>query len=170
MPGHNKGMDAAEAAFRTHGGEVYRYLLRRTGDRHEAEELTQAVFAEAVAVLPSLPAQPESMLGWLYTVAQRRFVDEIRRRSRRRKRVHLLYRREAEDPPSYGPSAVGAVMSAIDALPDDQRAVVVMRLFEDRSFADISRRLGTSEAACKMRFTRGLNRVRVELEHQGVGP
>jgi DNA-directed RNA polymerase specialized sigma24 family protein len=44
-----------------------------------------------------------------------------------------------------------------------------MKLLEGRSFADIGRKLGASEAACKMRFARALETVRDELSRKGVG-
>ena len=69
--------DVAEQAFRRHYGQVYRYLRRRTGDHHRAEDLTQQVFAAAVVV--SLQETESPSLAWLYTVAQRRFADELRR-------------------------------------------------------------------------------------------
>ena len=69
---------SAEAAFRRHYGDVYRYLRRRTGDHHEAEELTQRVFADAAASLDGA----ETPLAWLYTVARRRFADQARRSGR----------------------------------------------------------------------------------------
>ena len=68
--------DVAEQAFRRHYGQVYRYLRRRTGDHHRAEDLTQQVFADAVV---SLRETESPTLAWLYTVAQRRFADEARR-------------------------------------------------------------------------------------------
>src|SRR5438128_815311 len=69
---------SAESAFRRHYGDVYRYLRRRTRDHHEAEELTQRVFADAAASLDGA----ETPLAWLYTVARRRFADQARRAGR----------------------------------------------------------------------------------------
>lgn len=163
-------IDLSELAYRRHRGDVYRYLLRRTGNRDDAEELTQVVFTEAVRALPKLARPPDSVLGWLYTVAERRFVDEIRRRTARRRRLHLLYRPEAEDPPQYGPLAARAIERAVASLAHDQRRVVVMRLFEDRSFAFIAAELGTTEAACKMQFARGVAQVRKQLAQEGLEP
>ena len=68
--------EVAEQAFRRHYGHVYRYLRRRTGDHHRAEDLAQQVFADAVR---SLRETESPSLAWLYTVAQRRFADEVRR-------------------------------------------------------------------------------------------
>ncbi|MBA3736534.1 MAG: sigma-70 family RNA polymerase sigma factor [Actinobacteria bacterium] len=58
----------AEEAFRRHSAQIYRYLLRRTGNESEAEELTQRVFADAAAALSSSDP-PDSLLAWLYAVA-----------------------------------------------------------------------------------------------------
>ena len=74
--------DAVERAFRRHYGQVYRYIRRRTGVRERAEDLTQEVFAAAAAALPRFRRRAGSALPWLYTVARRRFVDELRRRGR----------------------------------------------------------------------------------------
>jgi len=81
VPDKEDHEDLAEQAFRQHYGQVYRFLRRKTGSHHEAEELVQRVFADAAAAL-SKKNPPESLLAWLYAVAERRFVDELRRRGK----------------------------------------------------------------------------------------
>jgi DNA-directed RNA polymerase specialized sigma24 family protein len=44
-----------------------------------------------------------------------------------------------------------------------------LKLLQGVSFAEIARRVGASEAACKMRFARGLESVRDELQKAGLG-
>src|SRR5437764_14987061 len=75
--------DVVEEAFTRYRGDLYRFVLRRTRNHHEAEELTQQAFVDAVAALARREA-PASMRGWLYTVAERRIADEARRRARAR--------------------------------------------------------------------------------------
>lgn len=162
-------MGLSEEAYRRHHDEIERYLLQRFGDPHDAEELTQAVFAEAVERLPTLEEPPRSLLAWLYTVAERRFIDEIRRRTRRRKRLHLLYRDEAVET-SYAEGIAVAIGRALAALPAAQRTVVVGRLLDDLPFSEIGSELGISEAAAKMRFMRALAAVREQLEREGITP
>lgn len=162
--------DLSDTAFRRHSGQVYRFLLRRTGDHHDAEELTQRVFAEAAEALPRLEQPPSSLLGWLYTVAQRRFIDELRDRSRRARHMEQFPRRAQEEPFGYGFGVAEALQRAIEHLPPEQRKIVVMHLFEQRSFAAIARSLGSTEPACKMRFSRGLRKVRDELKKEGLEP
>jgi hypothetical protein len=69
----------AEYAFRHHQAQIYRYLRRKTGDHDQAEELTQEVFADAAITLSRMDCRPASVLALLYTIAQRRFADEVRR-------------------------------------------------------------------------------------------
>ena len=152
---------SAEAAFRRHYGDVYRYLRRRTRDHHAAEELTQRVFADAAASLDGA----ETPLAWLYTVARRRFADEARRAGRT---VELADLPAAER--DHGPATARALRAALAQLPDAERTVILAKLLEGRPFAEIAHRVGASEAACKMRFVRGLRRLRTLLEQEGIEP
>lgn len=161
--------NAAEQAFRRHSGQIYRYLLRLTGDHHEAEELTQRVFTDAAAALSS-PNPPESLLGWLYAVAERRFVDELRRRKRLAEFVAATPREPRQADTSYGRAVAQALAREIERLPTEQREVVVMKVLEGRSFAEIAARLGATEAACKMRLSRAIRTLRAALERQGLEP
>ena len=70
------------AAFRRHYGEIYRFLRRRTESDEAAEDLAQAVFADAAARLRQLEQDDPPVLAWLYTVARRRLVDRARAAAR----------------------------------------------------------------------------------------
>ena len=146
-----------EDAFARYSGDLYRFLLRRTGNHTDAEELTQQVFADAASSFASADP-PRSMRGWLYTVAERRLVDELRRRTRAAEVARLL---AAERPP--GGEAPERVEEAMARLPLRQRRLVFMRIVEERPYREIARELGCNEAACKMRLSRALQRLRNEL-------
>jgi RNA polymerase sigma-70 factor (ECF subfamily) len=162
-------LDAGQA-FERHGRRLYRYLLRRTGNAHDAEELTQRVFVDAATAL-SRGDRPDSMLAWLYAVAERRFVDEVRRRARAAEFLASNgSRSERETSPDYGAPIAAAVKRGIEALPRDQRMVVVMKVLEGRSFAEIARAVKASEGACKMRFSRGIKQLQESLRQEGFAP
>ena len=149
--------------------EVLRFVSRRAANPADAEEITQTVFAEAAArlVVESTGAAPP--LAWLYTVAQRRLIDEARRRASRGTALPLRDACETRDR-QYGGEVAAALRKSVAALPRAQREVVVLRLVEGRPFAEIAERLGTTEAACKMRFRRGLAAVRATFEREGIEP
>ena len=156
----------AEGAFRRHYGHVYGYFRWRLGDPHRAEELTQEVFAAAASALPEVRPGDPPVLAWLYTVARRRFADEARRRGRERSLAARLSVRSGSD---YEPVA-GAIREAIAALPGGQAQVVVLKLVRGLTFAEIGAEVGLTEGAAKMRFVRGLERLRAELSERGVEP
>lgn len=158
----------AEDAYRTHGAQIYRFLLRKIGDVGEAEELTQRVFADAAIALSRAETTPKSLIAWLYAVADRRFIDELRRRARNERLVaHIPARAAGSD---YGPAVARAIQRAVASLPHEQRELVVMKVLEGRRFAEIAEHFGVGEAACKMRFARAIKRVRQSLEDEGIGP
>jgi|SRR5579884_2442227 len=156
----------AERAFRRYYGEVYRYLLGRTADPSEAEELTQQVFADAAAAETKLEADRRPLLPWLLAVAHRRWVDEQRRRRRRQNVVDAL-RSAAELETSPDEELAEALRSIVAQLPERQREVIVRRLWRGTRFRDIASDLGTSEAAVKMRFRRGMGSLRERLREEG---
>ena len=153
--------DVLERAFRDHYGQVYRYLRRRTNDPDRAEDLAQQVFADAAAALPDFGPDAPSPLAWLYTVAQRRFADEARRRGRDPE--------PAAEPVEYPEELTGTLVAAFGRLPEDQRAVLALKLIRGARFKEIAATLGIGEGAAKMRFSRALAALREELEHEGVG-
>ena len=160
----------AEMAFRRHHAQIYRYLQRRTGDPDRAEDLAQEVFADATAALLRADFEPRSMLAWLYTIAQRRFADDTRRR------LHALDRLACDDTLDELPGrdndvdVDGALGAAIASLPPSQRQVISMKLLRGFSFREIAAAFGVSEAAAKMRFQRALGALRSDLEQRGITP
>lgn len=156
--------EVAADAFRRHYRQVYGFVRRRTQSDAEAEDVAAEVFADAAASLEGFRPGRTPVLAWLYTVARRRLADEARRRSRRPVAVM------AAEPAEYGPDVARSLRRALATLPDTQRRVVVLKLIEGWSFREIAAEVGASEAACKMRLSRALERLRDALEQEGVEP
>ena len=117
--------DAGEA-FSRHGGKVFRYLLRRIGNPDDAEELTQRVFTDITAAL-ARGERPDSMLAWLYAVAERRFTDELRRRARAADVSQRAFvDAQSREPSEYGAAVATALREEIERLPVEQGRVVVI--------------------------------------------
>jgi RNA polymerase sigma-70 factor (ECF subfamily) len=165
--------DPVASAFRRHYEQVYRFLRRRMETDEAAEDLAQMVFAEAAVRLRHLEREGPPVLAWLYTVARRRLIDSAREAARGPGRIASLDEARAHavvPAPSYGEALAESITAALATLPEGQRQVVVAKLLEGRAFAEIAARLGVTEAACKMRFSRGLEALRSELSRQGVEP
>ncbi len=70
------------------------------------------------------------VLAWLYTIAEKRLVDELRRRARTKAHLRQIPRSRVavvDDP--YGAVLADAIRRAIERLPSSQRRVVVMKVF-----------------------------------------
>ncbi len=155
-----------DSAFRRHYDRVYRYVRRRTGDPFRAEDITQAVFADASRALPAT-TDDRAVLPWLYTVAKRRFADEARRQASQPIAIADVPAAVADD---YGPIVAGVISRALGRLTADEQTLLVLKLIRGASFREVARELGTSEAAAKMRFVRSLRALRAELEEEGITP
>jgi RNA polymerase sigma-70 factor (ECF subfamily) len=153
--------DPLALSYRRHFDDVYRFVRRRSSAA-DAEDLTQEVFAAAAAALADARVEAPPPLAWLYTVARRRLVDLTRRRASSESLVGPA------DERTYGPQLGRELAAAFGRLTDAQRSVIVLKLFDGRSFAEIAALLGSSENACKMRFSRGLAKLREELERKGI--
>lgn len=163
-------MDEGVPDLRARYGEVFRYVRRRTANDGDAEEITQSVFAQAARRLGANATAAPPPLAWLYTVARRRMIDEARRRASRGVALPLHEESAEARERRYGDEVAAALRKAVATLPPAQRQVVVLRLVEGRPFSEIAERLGTTEAACKMRFLRGLASVRQTFEQEGIEP
>jgi len=161
---------AAEGLGR-HYDRVFRYVRRRTRSQSDAEDITQEVFADAAAALGREANLTERRtLAWLFTVAQRRLIDEARRNARRLDPIDAPLELAPTPESEYGPGVAAEIGHALRELPEPQRQVVVMKLFDGASFGEIAERLGITEAAAKMRCVRGLEAVRSMLRREGIQP
>jgi RNA polymerase sigma factor (sigma-70 family) len=149
---------------------IYRFVRRRTS-REEAEDLTQETFAAAVKALGDARSTEDAPpLAWLYTVARRRLIDRLRREQHYSLVVESAIPASSVDERQYGPSIVRALLAGLRELDEQQRQVVVLKLFEGRPFAEIAEIVGVSDEACRARFSRGLAALRTHLSKEGVTP
>lgn len=147
---------------------VLRFVRRRVGSVADAEDLTQEVFANAAVRLDGRGAGSPA-LAWLYTVAKRRIADEARRRRPLTVPLEVVPEPAAVEV-LYGTEVTDALTQGLASMPEGQRRVVVGRLLQGQSFAELGRELGTTEEACRMRFMRGLQHLREEFTREGVEP
>jgi RNA polymerase sigma-70 factor, ECF subfamily len=152
----------------------YRQLLgfvrRRVNSGQVAEDVTQEVFASMAETLARTAETAPRTLGWLYTVARRRIVDEARRHAPADTVPLELAPAPEAVGGEYGVVVARTLDAALAALTESQRSVVVLRLLRGESFAEIAQRLGVTAEACRMRFLRGLEQLREEFEKEGLTP
>lgn len=169
-----------------HHRTVLNLVYRFTGSAREAEDLAQEVFLRVFRALPGFKGQARFMT-WVYRITFNLCIRERGRRARREARTQDQESEEAqslvEGLAQPGPSPdehlvdkelEGAVRLAINRLPEDQRAVVILRRFDDLSYEEIAQVLNLSLPAVKSRLHRARAALKEMLtpylEHSGRGP
>ena len=166
--------DAAFAVFyRRHLPRVLAYLLRETGDRETTADLAAEVFAAVMLAAGRYRPESETAAPWVIGIA-RNTLGTSRRRGRveARARRRLRYQPVAlEDPDLERVEAIADAGTApladlLDALPPGEREALVERVVHERGYAEIASDLACSEMVVRKRVSRGLIRLRGQIEKE----
>ena len=157
---------AFEQLFARLGPRVHAFFLRSFRDSSVADDLLQVTFMKVHRAKeqydPALRVSP-----WVFTVAARVRLDELRKRLRLPEDAdeEALARADAQAPRDPPPDTdlVDAVRAALEKLPESQRTVIHLHRYEGMTFPEIARVLGTTPGAVKLRAFRGYETLRKEL-------
>lgn len=132
---------------------VYGYFFKRCGGSSEvAADLTQETFLSALESLRN-GAEVEAPMPWVITIARRRLVDHIRRRSR-----PALRAAEGRDEVWVGPGRTSdrevRLVEALDRLADDRQLALVLRYVDELSVREVAELMGKSVRATESLLVR----------------
>jgi RNA polymerase sigma factor (sigma-70 family) len=149
--------DFLAGLYAQYRGSLERMLYRRTGDRERAEELTQEVFARAVA------APPRNPRPWLFAVALNLVREEGRKAVRQGRRLEL-YRGEQPSMTSTPEEdleraeSVAQVRAALTTLTDRDRDALLLQA-EGFGYDEIAQTLGLAKGAVGTTLARARRRL-----------
>ena len=158
-----------------HSARVYRLAYRLTGDFHEAEDLTHDVF---IRVFRSLDGYtPGTFEGWLHRITTNLFLDRARRKQRLRfdsltdDFAALLHSGTASPEQIVLRHHLDAdIQRALDALPPQFRAAVVLSDIEGLTYEEVAETLGIKLGTVRSRIHRGRAMLRDSLSHREPSP
>ena len=146
---------------------VYGYARSIVRDEHEAEDVTQQVFARLMTAIGGYEQRAVPFSSWLLRITHNLAIDHIRRR------------RAVPCEETYvvdeGREELGAELSltlreALERLPLEQREVVVLRHIAGMSPSEIAERLGRSEDSVHGLHHRGRRALKLELLRREAAP
>ncbi|PZR55091.1 RNA polymerase sigma factor SigE [Xylanimonas oleitrophica] len=160
---------------REHSARVYRLAYRLTGNRHDAEDLTQETFLRVFRSLSGYT--PGTFEGWLHRITTNLFLDSVRRSRRVRMESMGDDATRVADDDAFGRPERGFehanldhdVQAALDALRPEYRAAVVLCDIEGLSYEEIAVTLGVKLGTVRSRIHRARAQLRQELEHRRSG-
>jgi RNA polymerase sigma-70 factor (ECF subfamily) len=142
---------------------VYAFIVRRVGDRHEAEDLTSEVFHLALKNIGRFEWRGVPFAAWLYKIA----ANEIADRSQKKARQPRLDPTDDPREPCWEEIENRAhLFRMVDQLPSEQRRVITLRFAEERSIREIAQQLKRTEGAVKQLQFRGLQNLRLRMGDQ----
>jgi RNA polymerase sigma-70 factor (sigma-E family) len=145
-----------EAFVHATAGSLHRTAVLLCGDHHLAEDLTQVSYAKVFASWRRV-VSADDPVAYARKILVRTFLS------------HRRLRRSAERPVDVVPDVPAGLddpsvrldlLAALRALSAEDRAVLVLRFWEDLSSSDAARLLGVTDAACRQRTARALTRIR----------
>lgn len=146
-------------------GDIFRFILRRAGDRDLTNDLTQETFLKAMLALPRYQERGLPFRAWLYRIA----LNELRMHWRKRKEVlidlsYVQVRGLSEEMglpvEDDGMRRLAVAMGRLD---EDRGRLIELRYMDGMSYQEIGQVLGIGEDAAKMRTHRVLAQLRAYL-------
>jgi RNA polymerase sigma-70 factor (ECF subfamily) len=166
-----RGNQAAFATIvETYQTPVYNYVLRLTGDRALAEDLTQEVFLRVYQGLPRFSLRCK-FTTWLFQVTKNRVLDELRARERRPNVVVALDDMplfEVLDQPIERNETIDAVWRAVHELNPDLKMALLLRDVVGLSYNEIADSLEITLSTVKWRIFKAREEVQIALAREGI--
>jgi RNA polymerase sigma-70 factor (ECF subfamily) len=163
-----------EEVVTNHSAKVFRLAYRLTGNKYDAEDLTQEVFVRVFRSLANF--KPGTLDGWLHRITTNLFLDQARRKTR------IRFDALADDAESRLPGREPGpersfeynnldidVQAALEALPPDFRAAVVLCDLEGLSYDEVAEALDVKLGTVRSRIHRGRTMLRESLAHRAPG-
>jgi RNA polymerase sigma-70 factor (ECF subfamily) len=164
-PDRSEAARTIEQLFARHHGEIFAYVLRMVRDREVAADFTQDAFVKAYRAYDTLQ-KPENARAWLYSIAHRVVLDEMRRR-----KIVRFIPWEGEmkgSAPSVEHEAMemrlsGPLSRALERIPERQRAALLLAEVHDLTGLELAAAMGVSHVAARALLTRARESLRQAL-------
>lgn len=149
--------------------KIYNYIFYRTGNQHDAEDLTARVFFRAMSHMENYTDRGVPFQAWLYRIAHNLVANWHRDRGRRKiipldEYVAAGLRSEAPEKSAEDAEEREMLLAAIRRLPDDRQQLLMLKFVDHLSNAEIGEIMSRTEGAIKSLYHRTLIALREELE------
>ena len=150
---------------------LYHHVRKFLCSHEGTDDLLQDIFIKVWHSLPSFRGESQ-LFTWLYRIATNEALNHLRKmKIRSALRFESLEAVQAEmidsDPWFYGDEVEKLLSKAIASLPEKQRAVFLLRYYDDMEYGQISQILGTSEGALKASYHIARKKIEQFLSEKG---
>jgi RNA polymerase sigma-70 factor (ECF subfamily) len=162
-------LDAFGVLYGKYVERIFNYVYYRTGNTHDAEDLTARVFYRALHHIHTYTDRGVPFSAWLYRIAHNLVANWHRDRSRHQEiplseAPTLYYKGEPPEMALMQSQDRTAILKLVQRLPSERQQLIVLKFVEHLSNAEIGDTMGRSEGAVKSLYHRTLLALRDELE------
>ena len=167
-------VQAFEELMQSHESRIYAITLRMMGNREDAQDCAQEAMVRIYRAMGSFKGQ-SALATWIYRITMNTCLDELRRRKARKVTSLDSLVDNGWSPTDTGdtPEEHGlrvekqnALNQAIQSLPDDMRAAIILRDVKGYSYDEIASILDANVGTIKSRISRGREKLREILSQQ----
>ncbi len=151
--------------YETYVDRIFNYIYYRTGNVHDAEDLTARVFQRAMKHIPNYQDRGVPFSAWLYRIAHNLVANWHRDRSRKKEvsiTEKMILRAKDESPETtiIRTEKQDALLQIIRTLPPDRQQLLILKFVEGYSNREIGEIMNRSEGAVKSLYHRTLLALR----------
>lgn len=165
--------DAFGEIYESYFGRIYNYIYYRTGNHHDAEDLTARVFYRAIRSITNYQDRGLPISAWLYRIAHNLVANWHRDKSRRPEillddAVSLHQPLEHPEISLMQSEEQERLLKIIRKLPQERQQLIILKFVDHLSNAEIGQIMGRTEGAIKSLYHRTLLSLRDDLIKGGV--
>lgn len=159
--------DLLETLYQEHAPALFRFLIRLTGNEAEVKDVLQEIFIR-LAKTPGILKNVDAPRAYLLRMAYRQAIDHMRR-----EKARLYYSEHAQRELEIQLSSQSSdhdkewrrklLSDSLSALPREQKSVVLLKIWEGLTFAQIAEALDISADTAASRYRYALNKLRDAL-------
>lgn len=163
--------DAFGVLYERYVEKIYKYVYFRTGNHHDAEDLTAGVFFRAMGHIETYTERGVPFQSWLYRIAHNLVANWHRDRSRRKiipldEFVSGGLQFDAPDSAAEDKEERQQLLAAVERLPEERQQLLYLKFVSGLSNAEVGQILDRTEGAIKSLYHRTLIALRDDIHMQ----
>ncbi len=145
--------------------KIYDFIYYKTTHKETAEDLTSQTFFKALEKINTFNAGQGAFAAWLYQIARHNIIDYYRAKKNDAniEDVWDLAGDEDLDRDLDNKEKLKQIKKYIVKLNAGQREIIIMRVWQEMSYREISEITGKSEDVCRMSFSRAIKKLKQEM-------
>jgi len=160
-----ENLDEFANLYDKYARKIYDFVYYKTFHKETAEDLTSKTFMKALEHINKFDAKKGKFSSWLYQIARNNIIDHYRSKKEEYNLAEFWGIASKDDTQKdlTKKETLAEVKEYLTKLTQEQKDIIVMRVWDDLSYQEIAQIIGKSEANCRMIFSRVIKQMRQDF-------